>query len=415
MTDQKITQLSAATTMADTDIFPIVVSPGGSPATDKITKLAMLCGNSIFQPDQQITTADFPNSTTLYGWNMDATTADAPSALYGAGGGGTKFGAKDLTVTGAALGAATDVLGNSKYCSFGGSAYLVSTDAAFNFTTSFSIGCWLYLAAWTTASRQVIISRHGANNGWLLEVGQVGGTIDFTSYSGSSTTSSIIVGCGQLSAGWHHIVLVRDSGNTKTYIYIDGNLAGISAVAGTITAEGNLQLGAYNGATLPLTGYLDEVFIHNATVLTSDQVRAIYSRSAKKFGVKDQNSNIFVPTPNVSDGVYIPTLTNTANIGASTAYSMSWSRVNNTVTCMFKAAITPTVAAPTLTVLTFTIPIACTSTPTGGGVAGQNPGTAIVAQTGAIAPANATTFTYTFSAQNTGNVSHYGIFQYIIN
>lgn len=37
MTDKKITQLDTATTLALTDIIPVVIDPGGSPITKKIT------------------------------------------------------------------------------------------------------------------------------------------------------------------------------------------------------------------------------------------------------------------------------------------------------------------------------------------------------------------------------------------
>ena len=57
MTDTKITELTAATTMASGDLIPIVADPSGSPATKKIT-LANFYSNVVV-------TAKFSNTVTL--------------------------------------------------------------------------------------------------------------------------------------------------------------------------------------------------------------------------------------------------------------------------------------------------------------------------------------------------------------
>ena len=113
---------------------------------------------------------------------------------------------------------------------------------------------------------------------------------------------------------------------------------------------------------------------------------------------------------NVSSGVYTPTLTNTTNIAASTAHSMSWVRIGNIVTCSFNVNIDPIAAVPTATTLTFTLPIACSTTPTIAGAAQNN-----APQSGIIYPNNATTALYLFNAVSVDDAIHVGTFQYILN
>lgn len=65
-----------------------------------------------------------------------------------------------------------------------------------------------------------------------------------------------------------------------------------------------------------------------------------------------------VPTGTVTSGTYTPTLFNTTNVAASTAYICTYMRVGNTVTVAGLVDIDPTLAAPTTTVLGISLPIA---------------------------------------------------------
>jgi hypothetical protein len=60
---------------------------------------------------------------------------------------------------------------------------------------------------------------------------------------------------------------------------------------------------------------------------------------------------------NISWGTYTPTLTNSSNIDASTAYQCQWNRVGNVVTVSGKVDIDPA-SATTLTVLGISLPVA---------------------------------------------------------
>ena len=60
----------------------------------------------------------------------------------------------------------------------------------------------------------------------------------------------------------------------------------------------------------------------------------------------------------VTSGTYTPTLTNTTNVAASTAFVARYIRVGSQVTVYGTANIDPTLAAPTTTVMKISLPIA---------------------------------------------------------
>jgi len=358
-----------------------------------------IVGNAIIKSDQQLTSADFPNSTTLYVWNMASTSSESQTDIVGS---------KALAVAAGALTAGNDVLGNSKYCAFDGSTYLNSADAVFDtLTGTFSCGGWIFSADWTPAGNMALLSKASGTEGWRLTL-QTDGTVIWVENNAQVGNAFMVT---HLTAStWHHFAVSRtNAGNVV--IYLDGEVV-YRAAATTITdpAGNNLEIAAFAGGSAKFTGRVDELFIHNATALTADQVRKLYARSAKKFAILDANSAVVVPQ-NVSSGVYTPTLTNTTNIAASTAYACTWSRVGNVVTVGFKADVDPVAASPTASQLNFTLPIACSTTPVMRGSA--NCGTAN--QTGNMQGLSATTAYLEFQAQTTANVAMAGTFQYIIN
>jgi len=77
-------------------------------------------------------------------------------------------------------------------------------------------------------------------------------------------------------------------------------------------------------------------------------------------GIQTSRTAVTAPAAtdgNVFSGTYTPTLTNTTNVAASTAYECQYMRVGNTVTVSGQVDIDPTLAA-TDTVLGMTLPIA---------------------------------------------------------
>jgi len=404
-------QINEKTGAAGVNVDNVLNKDGGVSNATAGSNLG-LQGSEVIDSDNQLVAADFPNAVTLYGQNMDSASADGVAAAYTGGTFGT---AKTFTVRGAELTAAADVLADAThYCVFGGSAYLESTDATIKAATgTFSVPIWVYQADWATTAADGIVSCTSANmqNGWEMKLTTTEDLTVATYNANATATMTLTANTAGLSVGWHHIVWVHTNAASDK-IYIDGNLAaGATDTSNTYAAGGlELCLGASNNHTALLTGRLDEFALHSATALTDDQVRQIYARSAKKFAVKDANTNVIIPQ-NCSSGVYTPTLTNTTNVAASTAYACPWSRIGGVVTVGLKVDIDPTSAAPTNTVLDFTLPIACTATPTGAGSAGSG----ATIQGGAILPSSATQMKLQFQAESTANVEWEGTFQYVIN
>jgi hypothetical protein len=216
-----------------------------------------------------LTTAPFPNTTTLYGWNINGGSDVSPIP--------NAFGSIDLTRTGA-LTSGTDHTGASTFCTFDGTNdWLSSSDAAFNFTGTFSIGGWFNSTDWTPASAQYMISRASAAvNGWDCFL-NTDGTMVFRSLSGAAATSSITIPNPSFTNGtWHHIVFVRNAGQ-GTAAYVDGTLSTTNSDAtDTITAGGNLEIGSSAGGTLKWNGMIQDVFVHNGTLFTPQDVKNIY-------------------------------------------------------------------------------------------------------------------------------------------
>jgi len=115
-----------------------------------------------------------------------------------------------------------------------------------------------------------------------------------------------------------------------------------------------------------------------------------------------------------TSGTYTPTLTNTTNVAASTAYVTSYMRVGNVVTVGFKVDIDATLAASTATLLGFSLPIASnfTAEEDAGGTAASD----IVANLVVRIKADATNdgVSLVFKSLSLTNDSYNGSFTYII-
>ena len=244
-----------------------------------------------------LVSADFPNTTTLYGWHLNGSgSADLTNFI----------GSLDLTLGAGGLTVQTDTLGYSTYCGFNGSTYLKSTNVLFNFTNSFSIGLWVYRSSWAAVGGpQGLISRYDGSNGWYVYL-NTDGFMYFNTNSGATGTSSVLAGYTDLSAGWHHFAFARN-GASSLAVYFDGCqvLKGYDATD-AITAAGNLEIGSYNGGTGKFTGSIDEVIIHNGTTWSDSNVRKIYARGANILSYVD-TAGIFQTIPAIQNiGHQIP-------------------------------------------------------------------------------------------------------------
>jgi hypothetical protein len=369
--------------------------------------------NEILQNDAQLVSADFPNSTTLYGWNFNSVTDTAAESAYAEV---SYIGtAKTLTLKAQKLTQSADVLGTAGYYNTmitGG--YLQSTDAVFDVantadTDDFMVGGWVYIPDATPVSDVVFFSNVGAtNNGWYSYLTTAGVFTFLINLATDLPTTAITIP----SAGWYHMVWAREMG-VGTKLYVNGLLVGTGADGTIGTTQSKFQLSGVNGASnLPEAGTrYDECFFKKGVLPTNlgDVVKGIYARSAKKFAVKDANTNVFIPELNVASGVYMPTLTNGANVSSSASYASNWERNGNNITCYLKLAIDIATAATT-SAITFTLPIACTTTPTGRGILTS------LDSMGYVASNSATTATANFlTGGTTANADYSIIYSYVLN
>ena len=373
----------------------------------------ILDGNTIYNSDNQLTASDFPNATTLYGWNMDSTTDTAANSAYA----GTKFGTdKDLTLLAQKLTASNDVLGNSKYNTIIAGGYLQSTDTVFNVantadTDDFMVGGWVYIPDNTPAANVFLFSNtsDGGSHGWSIVL-LTTGALEAYLYGATSP------GCfSSVSAvGWKHIIYTREVG-VGASLYINGVKVGSSTDVTVGTTQSKFQLGGYNGAnSLPEAGTrYDECFFKKGVLPTNldDVVKGIYARSAKKFAVKDANTNVFIPELNVASSVWTPSCIAGTNVPTVTGMPGQWSRSGNILTGSFQAIVDPTSAA-TPSQFTFLLPISCSATPTSlTGVAVGD----ILAQNGGVYPVSATQGAVYFTSTSAAAKTFYVMFQYAIN
>jgi hypothetical protein len=233
--------------------------------------------------ESYLASSDFPNTTTLYGWHVNATSDSATISNW--------IGAKDLTRTGA-LTQQADHLGNSVYCEFDGTNdYLSSSDAAFNTTGTFSLGLWAYSASWSSITSQMLIARVNSSwtNGWYVAIDTNGFHIwtnpASTNYGGHVKA---------LPAGWHHFAISRTNGG-NTNFYINGKWSGTVATT-SFTAGGNLEIAtAAAGAGAKFNGRISEVVFHSGTAWTEGEARKIYARGARRLAALDSNGTVQIP------------------------------------------------------------------------------------------------------------------------
>jgi len=227
--------------------------------------------------DVHIEAGHFPNSTTLYIWEFSALADDATIAAAEGGKVLTRVG--NLTQQNNHL--ATPV---SVYCEMDGTNdYAKSTDAVFAFTGDVSMGGWFYHADWTTETVKAFMSRlTGAGvDGWMMIIKDTTpAETQFQTHSSSSTTSALVWDQSGLAAGWHHFVIVRDE-STDTKLYVDKVLKVTNTDATqAIQAAGDLNIGSRVNGQIPWIGRVQDIFIHDGTLLNQTQIDTIYDAVA---------------------------------------------------------------------------------------------------------------------------------------
>lgn len=136
--------------------------------------------------------------------------------------------------------------------------YIQSADSAdFDFGSGdFTIECF---ARRSVSADQIIMGQWGvtvANRSWLMYV-SAGNTLTFAGH----TTGGFSHTDGQLTSTgvWYHVMACRSGGTL--YLGVNGIVAS-TAVSGALqNSPSPVQIGIYDGATLPFNGFIDEVRI----------------------------------------------------------------------------------------------------------------------------------------------------------
>lgn len=289
LTNKNIGSSTANLAITGGTISGVTLSIGsltGCVISSSTANISLTGGNvNAYQTNQELITADLPNSSSAYGWNFNETSWST---------GGTFVGGQNLTQVGT-IQANADVLGTTGLRNGfdGASSYLTNTGTTMKSGTgSLTTYGWIYRASWAGISTDEIIldlrDRSGAasgQNGGFLYLQALNDTLTFYAASGSTLVVQLQeTGFTNLAAGWHHLGIVRDAANTLTKLFCDGVKIQEKPILSAMTNSlGHLTLGNRWDNGVIFTGRMDEVVLHIGTAYTDDQIRRIYARSAQRF------------------------------------------------------------------------------------------------------------------------------------
>ena len=136
---------------------------------------------------------------------------------------------------------------------FNGSAYLFEPSNQANTlgAGNFTIEAWVYP---TDVNGTICEKGYGLANGFLFWYQS--GQLRIRTYNGSSTQTNIFAsGVINLNV-WQHVAAVRSSGTIT--LYVNGTSVASGADTDDLSSTDNFQIGAYDGYTLPVQGYIDD-------------------------------------------------------------------------------------------------------------------------------------------------------------
>lgn len=161
---------------------------------------------------------------------------------------------------------------------------------------------------------------------------------------------------------------------TKTAVVDQDNVGRFlfQAAADGTTAHSGAQLLAYVDGT-PATSRVPMGLAFGTATTAADVATALNIRSSGVLEVPRMHNNggTTAATAAISSGTYTPTITNVANVAASTARATQWIRVGNVVTVAGEMDIDPTAVAQTTWGVSLPVPSALASTFQLGGVGVQ--------------------------------------------
>jgi uncharacterized protein (DUF2141 family) len=151
-----------------------------------------------------------------------------------------------------------------------------SSDAPFDWgaTDSFTIEVWIKRASGIAANEVVVGRNYSGTTNWWIGLTNTGfATFRLRDSLGFGTT---INGTSNLADGqWHHIMAVRDAGQGKNLLYVDGELAGdanynyapIGTGVGFKSSTASLNIGWLNVTPFyHFNGVIDEVALYDVAL-----------------------------------------------------------------------------------------------------------------------------------------------------
>jgi hypothetical protein len=212
-----------------------------------------------------LTEADFPNTTTLYGWR--AGNSNVLDTVYG-GISLSDDGSDGYT-------SSTDHIGNTVYCDSAADYNHYNVGSLSGTTNqSFSVFAWVYCENWATNETAGFLLSYFIDglNFSQFNIGiYQGDVIVFCtdSSAGDDTDSSYTTGF--TGSGWHSICVTRNVSTTYTKIYIDGELKDSTNKAFSFTYDFD-KVYPFN-----IDCKTTENWCHFDTVLTDEQVAALHA------------------------------------------------------------------------------------------------------------------------------------------
>ncbi|UCF50243.1 MAG: hypothetical protein JSU91_01825 [Thermoplasmatales archaeon] len=264
-------------------------------------------GFRVLDTKHELASADFPDTTGLYGWHNNATGAWADEDWIGG---------EALTEVGA-IGTATDIFGTANtYIDFdGANDALYSAGTAFDaINESFSTGGWFKFER--TGTNQALVMKSEADNtdrsfalfhdnaGTRLKLqvwyDNLGNSIETYAFDSSDTFL--------LDGNFHHIIGVYDQLSTCIKVFVDGKCVSCKKDANLATRNNGTTSelcfgGTYDtavGLTNAFDGKIEEIF-YKKSALTSNEIRKIYAASSQRF-VTEETSNLRGSVVSIHDG-----------------------------------------------------------------------------------------------------------------
>ena len=253
------------------------------------------------------------------------------------------------------------------------------------FTDDFVVSAWVKVGAYAS---EVIASRFNNTSGWGLRL-STSGQVELIAFNASNSNFSRVTSYQSVPLNkWVHITAQLDMSaftatTTTSYVMLDGvdvpsfvDRGGTNPTA--LIQAGNLEIGSWNGGTLPFTGKIAQVAIFNAKV-TQATMRGYISQGlvgtetslASAYSFNNSTNDLNATTPNnLVAGAGSPTATN--------ADSPFGTQASGLIDGLLDYAIVQVATFSTNTTLTVQVPEGCTI-PTSGGVSS-------VSYSGAYAP-----------------------------